>query len=91
MSELNAHTYVYQPDKSLQGFTIEVEKWEIIRILCSSKWEMRNEKLSQEKKYEPCALPGFARSGPLWAETAASADVRRADAWQGEFLLHWFF
>ena len=26
MSELNAHTYVYQPDKSLQGFTIEVEK-----------------------------------------------------------------
>merc|ERR1712088_760681 len=23
MSELNAHTYVYQPDKSLQGFTIE--------------------------------------------------------------------
>ena len=26
MSELNAHTYVYQPDKSLQGFTIEVKK-----------------------------------------------------------------
>ena len=25
MSELNAHTYVYQPDKSLQGFTIEVK------------------------------------------------------------------
>ena len=24
MSELNAHTYVYQPEKSLQGFTIEV-------------------------------------------------------------------
>ena len=30
MSELNAHTYVYQPDKSLQGFTIEVEKWKIV-------------------------------------------------------------
>ena len=31
MSELNAHTYVYQPDKSLQGFTIEVKvlKWKI--------------------------------------------------------------
>jgi hypothetical protein len=23
-SDLNAHTYVYQPDKSLQGFTLEV-------------------------------------------------------------------
>ena len=57
MSELNAHTYVYQPEKSLQGFTIEVgdRKWK--RKNCSSRTNESHQALPDADHYEPKQPP----------------------------------